>query len=132
MKFVADENLDRSVIDKLREAGHEVISVAEMDPGIPDEFVLETANSQLAMLITEDKDFGELVFRRKLVHQGVILVRLAGLPVATKANLLVATVAGHWTELPGAFVVVSPLTIRIRRRDTAEGGLDTPNGRHEI
>jgi predicted nuclease of predicted toxin-antitoxin system len=115
MKFVADENLDRSVIRKLREAGHEVISVAEMEPGIPDDVVLATANSHAAMLITEDKDFGELVFRRSLVHQGVILLRLAGLPVTAKAELLVETLATHEHELTGAFAVVTKRTIRIRR-----------------
>ena len=115
MKFVADENLDRSVIETLRAAGHEVISVAEMEPGIPDEVVLATANSHAAMLITEDKDFGELVFRRSLVHQGVILLRLAGLPVAAKAALLVETLATHESKFNGAFAVVTTRTIRIRR-----------------
>ena len=115
MRLVADENLDRSVIQKLREAGHEVISVAEMEPGISDEVVHATANSAEALLITEDKDFGELVFRCSLVHQGVILLRLAGLPVAAKAELLVATIATHERELNGAFSVVTPRAIRIRR-----------------
>lgn len=66
MRFVADENLDRSVIERLRSVGHEVVSVAEMEPGISDEAVLATANARSAMLITEDKDFGELAFRRGL------------------------------------------------------------------
>jgi len=47
----------------------------------------------------------------------VILVRLAGLPVAAKADLLIATFAEHEKELPGSFVVVTPGTVRIRRRD---------------
>jgi hypothetical protein len=55
------------------------------------------------------------VFRRFLVHQGVILLPLAGLPVPAKAELLVATLAAHERELKGAFVVVTPRTIRIRR-----------------
>lgn len=114
MKFLADENLDRSVIQKLREAGHKVISVAEMEPGISDEVVLSAANFHEAMLVTEDKDFGELVFRRSLLHQGVILLRLAGLPVAAKAELLVEILATHERELNGAFAVVTTRTIRIR------------------
>jgi len=114
MKFVADENLDKSVIVRLREAGHEVISVAKMEPGIQDEIVLATANSHSAMLITEDKDFGELAFRRSLVHHGVILVRLAGLPAAAKGELLIASLAEHGDEFPGSFVVVSPGMVRIR------------------
>lgn len=54
-----------------------MISVTEMESGISDEVVLSTANSHEAMLVAEAKDFGELVFRRSLVHQGVILLRLA-------------------------------------------------------
>jgi predicted nuclease of predicted toxin-antitoxin system len=114
MRLVADENLDRTVVVRLREAGHEVASVAEMEPGIQDEAVLATANSLGAMLVTEDKDFGELAFRRSLVHHGVILVRLAGLPVEAKADLLIATLAEHGGELPASFVVVSPGMVRIR------------------
>ncbi len=122
MKLVADETFDRSVIQKLREAGHEVISVAEMEPGTSDEVVLSAANSHEVMLVTEDKDFGELVFRRSLVHQGVILLRLAGLPVSAKAELLVATLSTHERELNGAFVAVTPRTIRIRRRGPGTEG----------
>lgn len=119
MKFVADENIDRIVIQSLREGGHEVISVAEMEPGIPDDVVLATANDLGAMLVTEDKDFGELVFRNSLVHSGVILVRLAGLPVIEKAALLVATLAKHESELCRAFVVLTPRSIRVRKRGSA-------------
>ena len=78
MKLLADENLDLSVVARLREAGHQVLAVAEMEPGISDDVVLDRANSEAAMLLTEDKDFGELAFRQFLIHHGVILVRLAG------------------------------------------------------
>ena len=60
MRFVADENLDLTVVGRLREAGHEVFAVVKMEPGIPDEAVLGLANAHGAMLATEDKDFGEL------------------------------------------------------------------------
>jgi predicted nuclease of predicted toxin-antitoxin system len=116
MRIVADENLDLTVVGRLREAGHEVFAVVEMEPGIPDEAVLGLANSQEAMLVTEDKDFGELAFRQRLVHQGAILLRLAGLPPVTKAAMLIDMLDAHQAELPGSFAVVSPGLLRIRRQ----------------
>jgi len=115
MRLVADENLDLSVIGRLRAAGHEVFAVVEMEPGIPDEAVLGIANAEGAMLVTEDKDFGELAFRLRLVHHGVILLRLPGLPAGTKAAILLELLEAHETELAGNFAVVSPGLLRIRR-----------------
>ena len=117
MKLLADENLDLSVVARLREAGHQVLAVAEMEPGIPDDVVLDRANAEAAMLLTEDKDFGELAFRQSLVHHGVILVRLAGLPGTRKAAILIHLLEEHRLELPGSFTVVSPGMVRIRKRD---------------
>lgn len=117
MKLLADENLDLSVVARLREAGHQVLAVAEMEPGIPDDVVLDLANAEAAMLITGDKDFGELAFRQSLVHHGVILVRLAGLPGTTKAAILIHLLEEHRLEMPGSFTVVSPGMVRIRKRD---------------
>ncbi len=120
MKLLADENIDRSIVGRLRDAGHEVISVAEIVAGITDDVVLNLANQESAILLTEDKDFGELAFRLFLVHHGVILVRLAGLPGASKAEILVQLLESHAVELPGTFAVVSPGMLRIRRRDFPE------------
>ena len=72
------------------------------------------------MLVTEDKDFGELAFRQSLVHHGVILVRLAGLPGVTKTAILTQSLDSHHLELTGSFTVVSPGMIRIRKRDQTE------------
>jgi hypothetical protein len=66
-------------------------------------------------LITADKDFGELVFRQKRVHSGVLLLRLAGLSNAAKAELVAETCRNRETELLGAFSVVAPGQLRIRR-----------------
>ena len=82
MNFLADESVDQQIVDRLREDGHFVVYVAEMDPGIDDKDVLYAANQQMALLITADKGFGELVFRQRLVSKGVVLVRLAGLSPA--------------------------------------------------
>ncbi len=117
MKLLADENLDGTVIARLRDAGHQVLAVAEMEPGIPDEVVLQLANREEAMLLTEDKDFGELAFRQFLIHHGVILVRLAGLPAVTKAAMLIELLETHGPELAGSFTVLTPGAARIRKRE---------------
>jgi len=114
--LLADENLDRSVIARLRSEGHEVLAVAEMEPGIEDSAVLARANERCALLLTEDKDFGELVFRQSLVHEGVILIRLAGLTAAKKGELLCNALREHGSQMVQAFTALSPGMIRIRRR----------------
>lgn len=67
-----------NVIERLRQDGHDVLAVVEMEPSISDEQVLERANQMSALLLTSDKDFGELVFRLRRLAAGVILLRLAG------------------------------------------------------
>jgi predicted nuclease of predicted toxin-antitoxin system len=114
--LLADENIDKSLVTRLREDGHEVLAVAEMKPGIEDDVVLTLANERKALLVTEDKDFGELVFRQGLVHAGVILVRLAGLPVVAKGERLSRTLADHGGEIMEAFTVLSRGALRIRHR----------------
>jgi predicted nuclease of predicted toxin-antitoxin system len=63
MKIVADEGVDRQVVEALRGENHDVTYIAELAPGISDEEVLQLANERDALLLTTDKDFGELVFR---------------------------------------------------------------------
>ena len=115
MILVTDESVDHPVIKGLQGDGHEVLDVAARSPSIPDETVLDWANDRGAVLVTADKDFGELVFRRKLVHAGVILLRLAGLPNDRKADVVVELLRHRADELPGRFTIVSPGQARIRR-----------------
>lgn len=72
MNLLADEGVDKQIVEQLRRDSHDVLYVAEMEPGITDEIVLKRANEHNALLITEDKDFGELVFRQQLLHTGVV------------------------------------------------------------
>jgi len=116
VNFVADESVDQQIVEKLREDGHSVIYVAEMDPGIPDEDVIRLANQQPAILITADKDFGELVFRQALATHGVVLIRLAGLSQSRKAEILSHAIRERASEIPNAFSVVTPGAIRIRHK----------------
>jgi predicted nuclease of predicted toxin-antitoxin system len=116
LNLLADEGVDRQIVERLRREGHSVSYVAEMDPGIPDAVVLDLAARDAAVLLTSDRDFGELVFRQGRAHPGVILVRLAGLPPSTKAETVARAVAEHTPEYEGAFAVISAGSVRIRRR----------------
>jgi predicted nuclease of predicted toxin-antitoxin system len=90
--FVADESVDRQIVEAVRRLGYAVVSIAESAPGIADENVLGRANDAQSVLLTADKDFGELVFRQCRLHAGVVLLRLAGLASAAKAQ---ASGGGH-------------------------------------
>jgi predicted nuclease of predicted toxin-antitoxin system len=116
VNLVADEGVDRPVVDRPRLDGHHVVYVAELSPGLTDEEVLRRANEGGAVLLTADQDFSEVVFRQGLVHPGAILLRLAGLAGATKAEIVSEVCRTRATESIGAFSVVSPGQVRIRRR----------------
>lgn len=115
MNFLADESLDFPIINKLREEGHVVLAIADMSPSISDDEVLDIANAQVMLLITGDKDFGELIFRLKRVARGVILVRLLGISAAMKARIVSDAIQEHGNEMEGCFTVIEPGNIRIRR-----------------
>jgi predicted nuclease of predicted toxin-antitoxin system len=114
MNFLADESVDGPVVVRLREDGHDILSVAEMEPGLPDETVLTMANQRDALLLTADQDFGELVFRQRRASAGVVLIRLAGLSPATKAMVVSTAIRQHASEPQLAFTVISPGMVRIR------------------
>ena len=111
--FMYFEDLD--LCRRARMAGHQIWYVAEMEPGISDETVLTLANQEGAILLTADKDFGELVYRQGRIAPGIILIRLAGLSSEHKAALVTQTIAQYETEFSGTFAVLTPDTIRIRK-----------------
>lgn len=114
MKFVADESVDYALVLQLRRLGHEIFSVSELSPSIPDEQVLKLANKHKAILITADKDFGELVFRQKLAATGVVLVRVFGLPEKFKLSIVIHAISQSIKKMPRHFTVINPGQVRIR------------------
>lgn len=115
MKFFADENMPREIIEWLRMSGHDVIYAAETDPGVADTAWLNFAERDERILLTADKDFGELIFRDKMNTHGVILLRLFHLTVQD----VLARVQSVWSviesRLQGHFVVVTERRVRSRR-----------------
>ncbi|MFZ1702626.1 MAG: DUF5615 family PIN-like protein [Pyrinomonadaceae bacterium] len=102
----------------LRQKGHKVLYVAEIEPSVSDEVVFERANVDRALLVTEDKDFGEIVFcEGKLSSGGIVLLRLAGLSTARKVGIVSDIFQKHQADLENGFCVVSPGRIRFRPRE---------------
>ncbi len=75
MNFLADESCDFTVVRALRDEGHEVIDVAEISPAADDEDIIGLAYSEAKILLTEDKDFGRLVYAQAHPSSGVVLIR---------------------------------------------------------
>jgi predicted nuclease of predicted toxin-antitoxin system len=115
VKLVLDESIERQVANALMNEGYQIWYILDMERGIPDNEVLAAANSNDALLLTADKDFGELVFRKKMISTGVVLFRVFGLANSEKAALAVRVMREHGDELLNAFTVVTPETIRLRK-----------------
>lgn len=115
MNIVADESVDGQIVYRLREDGYRVWYIAEESPSITDQDVLRIAKEQSAVLITADKDFGELVYRLKQAMSGVVLIRLAGLRPDQKALFVSCAFQEHEAEIINCFCVIGSRTVRIRR-----------------
>ena len=115
MRFLADESVCGPIVERLRQEGHSVAYIAELYPGAPDSYVLAQANQEGVLLITADRDFGEMVYQGGHSTQGVILIRLRGLSALEKARIVAQGVAEHGVELLNAFTVIAPGVMRIRR-----------------
>jgi len=85
-KFLADESVDFRIGTHLREGGYEIEAIVEINPSISDEEVLTLANEMEAILVTEDKDFGELTYRLKKPNRGIVLIRIVPTPIVRTAK----------------------------------------------
>jgi predicted nuclease of predicted toxin-antitoxin system len=108
VNLLADESVDRQIVDRLRREGHTVRYVAEMEPGIPNDAVLDLANQEADVLLTANRDLREMVFRQGRLTSGIFLVRPAGLSPARKVQIVAAAVNLHSQEPPGGFAVLTP------------------------
>lgn len=114
LRILADENFPGPLIRALRQRGHDVTSVKESMRGAGDRDVLARAQDESRLVVTFDKDFGELAYRFGLpASSGVILFRLSGLdPETDKVRALAAMESG--IEWSGFFAVVGNDRIRVR------------------
>lgn len=115
MRFLVDECTGPRVAEWLRSEGHDVFSVYQEAPGMADAEVLATALAENRILITNDKDFGEMVFRERMAHRGIVFLRLADERASNKIGVLKQLFANHTEKLPERFVTVTETRVRFAR-----------------
>lgn len=115
MKFLVDESIEYRVVLHLKEKGFDTASVASDYPGLKDKRVLSKAKKEGRILVTNDKDFGESIFRQKLPHKGVILLRLPDETAQAKIKKLNFLLKNYGDKLKDNFVVVTKEKVRIRK-----------------
>lgn len=113
MRILADENCPRNLVDALDELGHDVVWIRTDSPGVKDPAILARAQRENRIVLTFDKDFGELAFRHKLPAQsGIILCRLYGLSPAKLVEIVLTALANQ-DSWAGLFTVITEDRIRV-------------------
>lgn len=114
MTFLADECCDADLVERLRRDGYDLTYVVESMRGASDTAVLERAQTEGRLLLTEDKDFGELVYRLRRSVPGIILLRFDAPHRELKYPHLRTLLERRPLQLEDAFVVLDPDRARIR------------------
>lgn len=114
MKFLADECCDAGLVRAIRDDGHEVLYALESLRGASDDELLRRAVAEERLLLTEDKDFGELVYRLRRPAHGIILLRFDVVDRASKITRLRELVTQKADRLVGSFIVLEVDKIRLR------------------
>ena len=116
IRFLIDECTGVRVAHWLREQGYEVFSVYEEARGISDNVIIKKAFDENWILITNDKDFGEKVYREKFSHKGIIFLRLQDERSTNKINVLQRLLSMYLEQIPDCFVVVTETQVRFRNK----------------
>jgi predicted nuclease of predicted toxin-antitoxin system len=106
MRFLADESCDFAVVRALRAIGHDVIAVAEVAARTDDAEVIDWAVREARVVLTEDKDFGQLVYAGARQSTGVILIRFPPSARSILPSRVLEMIQQHEDQLAGSFVVV--------------------------
>ncbi len=114
MQFLVDEGCDALIVRTLRQLGHDVSYIAEIAIGSTDDSVLTLAFNEKRILVTEDRDFCELVFRDNKLTHGIVLVRIPDEHRIKKVGRIKELLDAHIDHLPGAMTTLSLYSIRIR------------------
>jgi len=114
VRWLADECIDAALVVRLRAGGHDVVYMAEIAPAATDAEVMARAQREQRLLLTEDKDFGDLVYRYGGQAPGIVLLRIDPAMHALKQERLVAAIARFGEGLFGRYVIVEEARFRSR------------------
>ena len=112
--ILADENISFSIISALRSKGYKVITVIENYTGYKDFEILKLADENRAVIITEDRDFGEWIFAHRIKSSGIIFLRCEYKDREKIIEMLIAVLDKYSFDLYDKFTVITPDKIRIR------------------
>lgn len=112
MRFLVDECTGPAVAAWLRDQNHDVFSVFDQARGMDDDDIIQKALDEQWVLITNDKDFGDKVYRDGRLHRGVILLRLEDERSASKIQVLSRLLDAYLARIPSSFLVVTERQVR--------------------
>lgn len=107
LRFIADVNVEKPLVDFLARKGFDIKWVASIDKQMPDIQVCEIANNERRIVITNDKDFGEIVYLQKKIIYGIILLRIKGQNTSDKIMLIEKLLDRYPDKITSHFVVVT-------------------------
>ena len=116
LKFLVDVGVGKKVEDFLYKSGYDVLPVRKINPRMSDSEIIGIAAKDNRIIITMDKDFGELVYNSGLIHKGILLLRTENCSGDKKAKILSEILIKYSSELEENFCVFSKDRLRIRRK----------------
>lgn len=114
IKILADENVDNRIVKELRNNLYQVISVLESYRGISDKNVLQLAKDNQALILTQDRDFGIMVFAYKEKDTSIIFLRYEHTKVKEITQAIITVLNQYGDSLYGKFVTITPSKVKIR------------------
>ena len=115
LKFLVDVGVGKRVEKYLKDEGYDTKAVRDIDPRMQDEDIIRIATSESRMVITMDKDFGELVYHSLLQHNGVLLLRLENATSLEKVQVVRDILLRHSEQIKNCFCVFQNNKFRIRK-----------------
>jgi len=112
IKFIADVNIEKRIVDYLLENGYDVKWIPDYNCEMTDEELLKVASEEGRILVTNDKDFGELTFLQKKHSTGIVLIRVKSQQTIVKLELLIKLLSKYSEKILGHFVVITETKFR--------------------